>query len=67
MKNKDNQKFKVGASIFPRSLYFVDFISCNVRKGIRDEIEAINQVVAKLLNPNNHHVKEDIKCLPICN
>jgi SAM-dependent methyltransferase len=38
-----------------------------VRKGIQSEIEAINQVVAKLLNPNNHHVKEEIKCLPIYN
>jgi SAM-dependent methyltransferase len=33
-----------------------------VRKGIQDEIGAINQVVAKLLNPNNHHVKEEIIC-----
>jgi hypothetical protein len=33
-----------------------------VRKGIQGEIEAINQVVAKLLNPSNHHIKEEIKC-----
>lgn len=38
-----------------------------VRKGLRDELKEINQLVSKLLNSSDYLIEKGIKCRPICN